>query len=377
MMKIDIKGPIVSDGNKWIYDWYGAPATAPKDVISCLKEANGEDVSLEIASNGGLVTSAIEIYQALKDYDGKITARIAYACSAATVISCAADESEILEIGFFMIHNSQSYAEGDKNEMDHERGVLSALDEGIITAYEKKTGATREDIQALMDNSTYMSAADAVENGFVDRLAHAQAEGENIVQKAVASAGCIIPNEKIEVMASMIRMLTGEDAKQLEGIEDAIATNLQISGWNAGSDNKPRKGEKNMKLEEIMAENPEISNEIEERTVAARAEGVEEGIRQERERMRSLDSIANRVTAKQLNEAKYGEEPVDAPTLAFKAMQEEAARSAGYIRDAVADAEDSGVNEIGVGEIHAGEEDENAKLADEMASHVNQRKDGK
>ena len=383
-MKISIKGPIVSDDEKWLYDWFGMPATSPGDVTKGLGGANGEDVELEIASHGGLVSSAVEIYQALKDYPGKVTARIAYACSAATVISCAADESEISEVGFFMIHNAQSMTAGDKREMAHESEVLSTIDAGIISAYEKKTGMSREDIQELMNKDSYLSAEEAVNMGFVDGLipdSKKEADAEDVVKKAVAAADGMIPMDAVRnltIASKMVEQATGKSLQEwgTTSIED-IKNEVQISGNNAGSDNNPGKGENTMGLQEIMAENPEISNEIEEMTAAARAEGLAEGIAQERSRMNSLDAIASRVSAEALYDAKYGEEPMDGQMLAFKVMQEDAAKGDTYMANAREDSQESGGEDVGVGEIHAGEENKDEEIAEAMAAHVNERKEGK
>lgn len=387
-MKISIRGPIVSDGDKWIYNWFNMPAVSPGDVRTGLEKAGSEDVELEIASNGGYVTSAIEIYQALKDYPGKVTAKISYACSAATVIACAADESEISEVGFFMIHNAGTLAEGNKHVMSHEAEVLDTIDAGIISAYENKTGMSREDIQSLMDKDTYMSAEDAVSMGFVDGLIPnaKQASTDDVVQKAVAVSDGMIPTEAVHSLAYIskcIENMTGSsltDWGKLDHEPPAVemtreGLERQISGEVAGSDNNPWKGENTMGLQEIMAEHPEISNEIEEMTAAARAEGLAQGIAQERERMNSLDAIAGRVSAEALHEAKYGEEPIDGKTLAFKAMQEDAAKGAAYMANAKEDSQQSGGEDVGVGDIDAGEDNKDDEIAKDMADYVNARKE--
>jgi len=379
-MKISIRGPIISDDSKWLYEWFGMPSTSPGDVKTGLEKASGEDIDLDIASNGGLVTSAVEIYQALKDYPGKVTAKISYACSAATVIACAADESEISEVGFFMIHNAQTSVAGDKQTMAHEGEVLEAIDAGIISAYERKTGMSREDIQMLMNKESYLSAEDAVKMGFVDGLIpDVKAGAEDVVQKAVASAEGMIPTDAIKnltVISKLVEKATGKSLKDWgEVTYDDLLTN-QISGEDAGSDNNPWKGENTMGLQEILAENPEISKEIEEMTATAKAEGLAEGIAQERERMNSLDAIAGRVSAEALHNAKYVE-PMDGPSLAFKAMQEDAAKGSQYMANAKDDSEESGGDEVGVGDIDAGEEDKDAETAQAMADHVNQRKEGR
>ncbi|SQA20272.1 scaffolding protein [Streptococcus agalactiae] len=57
MTQIQIKGPIVSDSDRWFYDWLDMPATAPKDVI--LPQDNS-DIEVLINSGGGDVYAGSE-----------------------------------------------------------------------------------------------------------------------------------------------------------------------------------------------------------------------------------------------------------------------------------------------------------------------------
>lgn len=98
MGKIQIKGPIVLDADAWIYDWLGMPCACPKKLQKALEEAGGKDVELEINSPGGYVSSGFEMYQAVRDYAGKVSAHVITACSAATLLVCAADEALISEV---------------------------------------------------------------------------------------------------------------------------------------------------------------------------------------------------------------------------------------------------------------------------------------
>jgi len=42
MPKIAIRGVIVSNDEKWIYDWYEMDNVCPRDVQSIIDNANGE-----------------------------------------------------------------------------------------------------------------------------------------------------------------------------------------------------------------------------------------------------------------------------------------------------------------------------------------------
>lgn len=168
--KIDIKGNIVRNDSKWIYDWLGIDATAPKDVSKVLGEANGEDIEVEINSGGGDIFAGSEIYTALRNYKGNVKIDIVgLAASAASVISMAG-HSRISPTALFMIHNVSSYADGDHNSMEHQANVLRTADQSIANAYKEKTKLSDKELLTLMDKETWMSAEQAVKNHFVDEV---------------------------------------------------------------------------------------------------------------------------------------------------------------------------------------------------------------
>ncbi|GAB5859648.1 hypothetical protein JMUB7545_27710 [Staphylococcus aureus] len=53
-MKVEIKGVIVSNEDKWVYEMLGMDSTCPKDVLTQL-EFSDEDVDIIINSNGCLL----------------------------------------------------------------------------------------------------------------------------------------------------------------------------------------------------------------------------------------------------------------------------------------------------------------------------------
>lgn len=169
--KINIKGPIVSNSDAWIYEWFGIEATSPGMVGKVLEEANGEDIEVEINSGGGSVFAGSEIYTAIKSYKGKKTAKIVgLAASAASVIAMAGDTVQMSPTAQMMIHNVSTWADGDYREMEHTAEVLKNANDTIANAYRLKTGKTQEELLSLMDNETWMTAEKAKELGFIDEI---------------------------------------------------------------------------------------------------------------------------------------------------------------------------------------------------------------
>lgn len=169
-MTIDVKGPIISSSEQWIYDWLGMEATSAKKVRDELKKAKGERVTVEINSGGGEIMAASEIYTALRAYEGEVRIRIVgLAASAASVIAMAA-ESEMTPTGMMMIHNVQTSTEGDYRAMEHSAEVLRTANRTILNAYREKSGKTEREILDMMDHETWITAQDAVRLGLVDRV---------------------------------------------------------------------------------------------------------------------------------------------------------------------------------------------------------------
>ena len=54
MRTIKLKGVIVSNEDKWIYDWFGYESVTPSEVSDMLEGiTEGEDLTVEISSPGG------------------------------------------------------------------------------------------------------------------------------------------------------------------------------------------------------------------------------------------------------------------------------------------------------------------------------------
>ena len=169
MKIINLKGEIVSDDIADMYRYWGYTCTSPKDFADLSND--DEDIEVVINSRGGSVTDASEIFTALKDYKGQVTAKIVgFAGSCASWIAMAADKVKISPMGFIMIHNASSYASGDNRDMDSTSNMLKTVDEAIRNAYKEKTGLSDEELKDLMDNETWFNSSKALEKNFADEI---------------------------------------------------------------------------------------------------------------------------------------------------------------------------------------------------------------
>ncbi len=172
MATVDVRGDIVTNDDRWIYDWLGWEATSPSDIKTALEGLGpGETLTVLINSGGGDVFAGQEIFSLLfgrEDVEIKIQS---IAGSAASVIAMAG-RSEISLVAMIMIHNvSMHGASGDYHAMQKNAEILRRMNEALASAYVSKTGRPAEEILRMMDHETWLTAERAVEMGFADAIA--------------------------------------------------------------------------------------------------------------------------------------------------------------------------------------------------------------
>lgn len=220
-MRMNVKGAIVSNNDKWIYDMLDMDATSPKDVIDALP-SNNEDLEVIINSGGGDVFSGSEIYTALKEYPGNITIKVVgIAASAASVIAMAGSSIEMSPTSQMMIHNASSIAMGDNREMQTAYNMLTSANKAIANAYITKTGKSKQEIVDLMNDETWFSADDAVEQGFADKKMFDERE-----QRMVANAAQMLSNEAINKVYALVNK-TPEINIDVEQIANKVIEKLE------------------------------------------------------------------------------------------------------------------------------------------------------
>ena len=212
-MKVEIKGEIVPNDYKEIYDYIGWSATCPRDVSDAIQKANGEVLDVEINSPGGDVDSASEIYSALKSYSGTRIHIVGFCASAASMIAMAG-WSEMVSTARMMVHRVSGMAEGNYHEMDGASEAFQKADRSVASAYVAKSGMSEKDALDLMDKTTYLTADEAVKLKLVDRVMF-QTESP---QQLAASASGLLPRAAVDKIRSLIR----NQARQKQLLQDMV-----------------------------------------------------------------------------------------------------------------------------------------------------------
>lgn len=143
------------------------------DLVAAIGKADPkQDLTIHFNTPGGSVFEGKEVAAAIKNFPGKTIANIVSLCaSAGTSIAVACSEVVMQKGAFFMIHNAQGAAFGDKTALRDTADLMEKVELTIVDDYTTKTGKLAEEVIAMMEAETWMTAAEALENGFIDRIA--------------------------------------------------------------------------------------------------------------------------------------------------------------------------------------------------------------
>lgn len=360
--EIEIKGTIISNDSKWLYDLFEMSSTCPRDVIEPLKEIHGtEDIIILMNSPGGNCDAADEIYTAISTYQGNIEIHVvgvAYSAASEILMAC---KSYISPVGKVMIHNASTSASGDYREMDLTSDMLRKYNLAIQNAYKAKIDNSGKqpisyaELTELMDKTTFMTAQEAVDKGFVDEILKTNSSNVTTVYNAEFP---ILNEDKIRELSALLMKSTKTDnTNPKTKVEDFI------------NNKEENKGGTNVTIDELREKHPELSAELDAMVSNAKEEGVQE----ERERMRSIDEISNTIPESMVNDAKYST-PCNAAELALIVAQEAVKQGKAYFDNAITDSEKSGVNAVKpeVKDLSGGEkEDNDMELAEIVAASAN------
>jgi ATP-dependent Clp protease protease subunit len=156
------------------YSWYEDDITPAIFKEELYAKGKGGPVLMKINSPGGDVIAASVMRAILSDYPGEVTARVdGIAASAAVGVTIAARRVVIMDAAYMMIHDPSIVvfmAMLDIETLGRLRTELLNVKDGIIMAYQKKTGLTDIKLSRMMTEETWMSARQAVEYGFADEI---------------------------------------------------------------------------------------------------------------------------------------------------------------------------------------------------------------
>lgn len=240
----------------------------PEFLSSELAAANGDDIELEFSSPGGFVYPGIEMANMVRNYSGRIVAKITgLAASMSSYIPMMADEVVVEDNAVYMIHNVSGIEWGDHRALEKYAKHLRGLRNILAKAYVNKTGKSIEDIKSLMDDETFFYGNEIVESGFADSSVESAGDGDK-------DTAMILAKEEIKNCTAVMKE---NEVKFTEDLERAVAFFNKEVPQPPVKAGKPKEEASIMNFAELMAANPEAKAEHDGMIAAARAEGETEG----------------------------------------------------------------------------------------------------
>jgi len=180
----------VIGGASWMDDMIPS-----KTFISELNDLDAEIITVYVNSPGGSVEEGFAIYNALNMSKAKIiTHNIGMAASAAAYVMMAGDERKSANNAYMLIHSPWTFLVGNAKELRKYADVLDVLNKSMISIFATRTGLEPEKIADMLDEETWISAEQGLEDGFLDTVVEDKAMNMNF---DLSAFNCIPEDLKI------------------------------------------------------------------------------------------------------------------------------------------------------------------------------------
>lgn len=203
--------------------WFSEGHTL-KSVKAEFDKVDTPEIIINIDSLGGDINDGFAIHDLIKSHPSKVKAKIiGWTASAGTIVAMGADEVEITENSFFLIHNAWTGVVGNAKKLRSMASELDKFDDKLVRIYENKTGLEGEEIRTIMDKEEWLSAETAQEKGFVDVVIHPVKAAASITNKDLIKAGLPeVPENLTKTINKMNQEETTVEATDVSKIEGLL-----------------------------------------------------------------------------------------------------------------------------------------------------------
>lgn len=133
------------------------------------------ELNVHINSCGGETYQGLAIYNLLKQNKAQINIYIdGIAASSASIIAMAGNKIYMPKTALMMIHNCWLWTVGNAKELRKTADDMDKIAVAYKEAYLSKVNITKEKLDKLLDEETYLTADECIEMGFADEIIELQ-----------------------------------------------------------------------------------------------------------------------------------------------------------------------------------------------------------
>lgn len=222
---------------------------------------NASRIDIYINSPGGSVSEGIAIYNILKRTRSYKRVFIdGFACSIASVIAMAGNSISMPKSSMQMIHNAWTWTAGNASELRKAADDLDKINEIVVNAYMSKFKGTEEELRALLDNESYLTAEECLEYGLCTKIVEDNENTQEDVNSGIEATTNLFENKlnKLVSIKNAIKELDAETVK-LETVKET----KNVETVKDGETVKETKNANVAKVNEIKAKVDEVkANEL-------------------------------------------------------------------------------------------------------------------
>lgn len=201
--------------------WWGDEITPQtfKSEMDSLGDIS--ELNVYINSDGGDVFAGQAIHSMLKRHKAHVNVYIdGIAASIASVIAMAGDTVYMPRNSMMMIHSPWTIAMGNATDFRKMADDLDAARESMIAAYQDKSGVERDELVALLEAETWLSAERAIELGFADEIEQTKQIAAAVRNGALTINGQTMDLKQYKNAPKLVAATPPEPSITLEVVEE-------------------------------------------------------------------------------------------------------------------------------------------------------------
>ena len=199
---------------------------SPDDVVTreIIKDLNAHPqakrINVYINSGGGEVFAAVAMGQQLKKHKAEVHTYVDGVCaSAATLIALAGDVRHMTVSSLFMVHLPSTSVQGNKYTLDKGKEVLQKVEDIIRLTYKDKSNLSDDELTALIDHESWLTADEAYTYGFITDIEEAPDAIDNLIKE--------VTNDVMDLSGVELKISAYAEPDQIRAKLTAIQNSLK------------------------------------------------------------------------------------------------------------------------------------------------------